>query len=103
MMTLHREAVQRPEPVLDPCGGNRIGVGCVSLIERDTVMLTDRAQGTLSAPEAVELFVEYARIDDEHPIRSADSVEQRSKSVPMGLAIQDGQVEACVERGDGDI
>lgn len=90
----------RSEPVRDPCGGNRIGVGCVSVIERDTVMLTDRAQGALSAPEAVELFVEYARIDDEHPIRSADPVEQRPKPVPMGLAIQDGQVEARIERDD---
>jgi hypothetical protein len=90
----------RSEPVRDPCGGNRIGVGCVSVIERDTVMLTDRAQGALSAPEAVELFVEYARIDDEHPIRPTDPIEQRSKSVPMGLAIQDGQVEACVEGDD---
>jgi hypothetical protein len=33
-------------------------------------------------------------------LRPADSVDQRSKSVPPGLAIQDGQIEARVERDD---
>ena len=89
------------EPECDPCGGKRIVVGRVGLAERDAVVLTDRAQSPFAAPETVELLVEYIWIDDKHPVRSADSVEQRSQSVSLGLAIQDGQVKARVERDHG--
>src|ERR1019366_2436249 len=89
-----------PQPECEPCGSERIGAGRVELIEWNAVVLTDRTQGPLACPEAVELLVEHVRIDNEHPVRPADSVEQRSKSVPPGLAIQDGQVEARVERAD---
>jgi hypothetical protein len=37
-------------------------------------VLTHRTQSPLPSPEPVDLFVEYARIDDEHPIWVARSL-----------------------------
>ncbi len=66
----------RSEPKCDPRGRKRVGVGSVGLTVFDAIVLTHRAQGPLPSPKAIELFVEYARIDNEHPVWAADSVEQ---------------------------
>ncbi len=79
-----------PQSVCESRCSERVGTGRVDVIEWNAVVLASRTQGPLASPEAVELFIEYARIDNEHPIRPTDSVEQRSASVPMGFAIKDG-------------
>src|SRR5665811_849157 len=89
-----------PQCECEACGSERIGGGRVGLVERNAVVLTDRAQSPLASPEAGELLVEHVRIDNEHPVQPADSVEQRTNSVPPGLAVQDCQVEARDERDD---
>jgi len=88
------------ESVSESCRGERVRARRVGPIERDTVMLANRAQGPFASAEAVELFIEHVGIDDEHPVQAADTVEERPTPVPMGFAIQNGQVKARVERDD---
>lgn len=68
----------RAESVRNPRGGKRVGVGRVSVIECDAVVVADRAQRALASAEAVELLVEDMGIDYQHALRSTDPVDQWS-------------------------
>jgi hypothetical protein len=91
----------RPQLECNPRGGKRVGVGGVALTDCNAVTLTDRAQSPLASPEAIELLVEHKRIDNEHPVWPADSVDQRWEFVPPGLAIQDGQSKRALNATTG--
>jgi hypothetical protein len=82
------------QSVGESCRGERVSAGGVSSIERDAVVLANRAQGPFASPEAVELFVEHVRIDNEHPIQAADAIQERPTSMPVSFAIQNSQVKA---------
>jgi hypothetical protein len=91
-----------PEPPGDARGSERVGVRGVRLVERHIVVGADGAERALALAEAVELLVEHVGVDDEHAGGASDALEQRRDAVAARLAVEAGEVEARVERDDGD-
>lgn len=67
----------------------------MGIVKLNTVMRTDRTQRPPAPTEAIELLIEYERVDDQH--RVPDTIEQRTNPASPCLAVQNRQVEGRFE------
>lgn len=58
-----------------PCGGDRIGVRSVGVLDRNPVCLTEYFQGTLARPVLVDLLVEDEGIDHEQSVSPSEPLD----------------------------